>query len=162
MPISLNAFGQTVAKGMCDLRNGGGNPVSCQIDVTSALGVDGGVGLVPGQAVKLVTTALGGVPKVVEATTDADDIFGFIVYDVKSTKFMRGDRCEVLAMRNGVMYMEANAAIARGAEIAVLIAGQKVITATATDRIVGRAFDGCSAAGKFIRVSLDLPGLIKA
>lgn len=159
MPINLNQFKMNVAKGQVDLRGGGGAPISAQIDVTSALGEV--TGLVPGQAVKMVNSP-GGVPKVVECTTDADAVYGFIVYDVKSSKFLRGDRCEILPMRNGVMYMEANGVIARDAEVAILIAGQKVITATATDRVVGRALDAATAAGQFIRVTVDLPGAIKA
>lgn len=159
--FNMNAFGMSVAKGQIDLRHGGGEPVSCAIDVTSTLGVDGGAGLVPGQAVKLVNSA-GGIPKVIECAADADDIFGFIVYDVKSSKFLRGDRCEVMGMRNGVMYMEASAAIARGAEVAIVVTGNKVVTAASGDRIVGRAFDAATAAGQMIRVTIDLPGAVKA
>lgn len=160
MPIQMNSFKMSVIKGMVDLLIGPGT-ISAQIDITSTLGADGGVGLVPGQAVVLVNSA-GGVPKVIEATTDAQDIFGFIAYNPKDPKYMRQDRCEIMAFRNGVMYMEANAAIARGAEVALLIAGVKVITATATDRIIGRAYDAATASGQMIRVVIDLPGAVKA
>lgn len=160
--MNLNQFAMSVVKGMVDLLNGGGRSISAMVDVTSALGVDGGVGLIPGQPVKLVPSNIRGVPKVIECATDADDIYGFVVYNPKDSKYLCGDRLEILPMKGGIMYMEANAAIAQGAEVAVLIAGVKVITATATDRIIGRAFDGASAAGKIIRVTVDLPGAIKA
>lgn len=157
--ISMNQFGQQVVKGMVDLRNGQA-PLSCIVDATSTLGAS--TGILAGTPVKIVPSTLRGVPKVVECATDAEDIFGFVVYDVKSVSFKAGDRLEVLPFRNGIMYMEANAAIAQNAEIAILVAGYKVITATSTDRIVGRALDASTGAGKLIRVVIDLPGLIKA
>lgn len=153
--FSMNVLKQQVVKGMIDLR-AGQMPVSCQVDPTVV------APLVPGQAVKLVPSNIRGVPKVISCTTDADDIFGFVVYDVKSPTFASGDRLEVLPFRNGIMYMEANAAIAQNSEIAILVATQRVIVATATDRIVGRALDAATAAGQLIRVVVDLPGLIKA
>ena len=159
--MNMNQFALSVIKGMIDLRCGI-QPISAMVDVTSTLGADGGVGLIPGQSVKLVPSNIRGVPKVIECTTDADDIYGFVSYNNKDAKYMRGERLEILVGRGAVMYMEANAAITQGAEVAVLIAGVKVITATSTDRIIGRAFDGASAQGKIIRVTLDLPGLIKA
>lgn len=153
--MNMNEFNMQVVKGLIDLRNGGGAPVSCQADATSGT-------LVPGQAVKLVPSNNRGIPRVVACTVDTDDVFGFVVYDVKSSSFIAGDRLEVLPMRNGVMYMEANAALPQGSEVALFITGQKVIVATSTDRIVGRAIDGASASGKLIRVQVDLPGTIKA
>ena len=158
--FQMNVFGMGAIKGMVDLLL---NPsiMSAQIDVTSTLGADGGVGLVAGQAVTIVNSP-GGIPKVIEATADTQDIFGFIVYNPKDPKYMRQDRCEIAFGKGSVVYMEANAAIARNAEVAVLIAGVKVITATATDRIVGRALDAATAQGQMIRVLIDLPGAIKA
>ncbi len=154
--MAMNAFKPGAFKGTVDLRQGG-SIVSAQIDVTSTIGEV--TGLVAGTPVKLVNSA-GGIPKVIECDADTDDVFGFIVYDVKASKYLRLDRCEILTGRGGVMYMEANAAIARNAKIALLISGFKVITATATDRIIGRSFDKPIAQGEMFRVTVDLPGEI--
>lgn len=154
MTIALNQFGMNAVKGQVELRSGQPT-LSVQIDSSEA-----GT-LVPSQAVKVVDSA-GGIPKVIACADDADDVFGFIVYDLKKSSFVAGDRCEIVCMRNGVMFMEASAAVARNAEVSVVIASQKVKTAVSTDRIVGRALDKATADGQLIRVIVDLPGAIKA
>ena len=154
--MDLNTFNMQVVKGMVDLRSGQPT-LSAQVDDTAAIG-----GLVPGQAVKIVTASAKGIPRVIEVAADSDDVFGFVVYDQKDSVKLRGDRIEIMPLNGGIMYMEANAAILRNAEVAVLVAGSKVITATATDRIIGRAIDGATAGGQLIRVAVQLPGAIKA
>lgn len=147
---SINQFAQAPVQGMMDLRFNPG-VVAAEIDVTEA------GQLVPGQAVKVVDTA-GGVPKVIACTADSDDVFGFILYDIKSRVFVAGDMCELAAMRDNVMYMTASAAIARNAQVTIVIGSKKVATATGGDRIVGRAYDKATADGQLIRVTIDLPG----
>jgi hypothetical protein len=150
MTLSQNQFAQTPIQGLLDLRFNV-NSISAEIDAGSA------GGLVPGQAVKLVDSA-GGIPKVVECAADTDDVYGFINYDIKSQSFEAGDRVELSVMRDNVMYMTASAAIARGAKIMIVVAGNKVATATSGKTIAGRAFDKASADGDLIRVTIDLPG----
>lgn len=151
--IVMNQVKQGLTKGMIDMR-AGQLPISAQIASTEVST------LVPGQAVKIVDSA-GGIPKVIAVAADTDDVYGFIVYDLKSAGFVAGDRVEILPMRNGIMYMEASAAIARDAEVMVVLAGQKVALATTGKRVVGRAFDKATAAGQIIRVKVDLPGALK-
>ncbi len=150
MTLNINQFAQTPIQGMLDLHFNG-QTISAQLDSTSA------GSLLPGQAVKVVDSA-GGVPKVVECAADTDDVFGFINYDIKSKLFNAGDRVELSAMRNNVMYMTASAAIARNAKVMVVIASTKVATATTGKTIIGRAFDKALADGDLIRVTVDLPG----
>jgi len=154
MTQSQNQFSQSPEQGMLDLRFNT-NTMSGQIDVSS------GGGLVPGQAVKMVDS-VGGVPKFVECALDADDVFGFINYNIKNKVFNDYDAVEVSYFRGNVMYMTASAAIARNAEVAVVIASKKVVTAVTGDRIVGRALDKATADGQLIRVVIDLPGALKA
>lgn len=153
MAISMNQFALEAIKGMVDLKVGPANIVAAEIDSSSA------GGLVPGQAVKIVSTA-GGIPNVVECSAASDDVFGFIAYDIKDTTFSAGDKVEIAFARGTCMYMEASAAIAANAQVMVVLSGQKVATATATNRIVGRAFDRAGASGELIRVIIDLPGAI--
>ena len=145
-----NQFKQSGEKGLLDMKY---NPsvMSVEIDVTSA------GGLLPGQAVKMVDSA-GGIPKVVECADDSDDIFGFIVYDIKSRSFSAYDKCEIVFGVMSVMYMQSSAAIARNAKVMVVLAGQKVALATSGNTIIGRALDKATAADQLIRVLVMLPG----
>lgn len=146
-----NQFTQAAVKGMMDLRINP-NIVSCQMDSSSAGGI------IAGQAVKIVDSA-GGIPKVVECAADSDDVFGFVVYNIRKATFAALDAVEIAVNRGNVMYMEASAAIARGAKVMILVTGSKVLTATgATKMIVGRAYDKAVNAGDLIRVTIDLPG----
>lgn len=150
-----NQFSQTSQQGALDLQQQP-STISCQVDSTQA------TPLVPGQAVTCVNS-LGGVPKVIAAATDASDIFGFVNYNVKggnSGTFAAGSYLEISAFRGNVMYMTASAAIARNAQVAVVISGQKVVTATTGQTVVGRAVDAGAANNSLMRVYIDLPGVV--
>jgi len=152
MSQSPNQFAQTQQKGAMDLQMNS-NVVSCQIDVSSA------GGLVPGQAVKMVDSA-NGVPKVVECAAASDDVFGFLIYDIRRQTFPALAYVEVAALRDNVVYLEASAAIARNASVMIVIAGSKVALATTGNRVVGRAYDKAASSGDLIRVVVDLPGIL--
>ena len=154
MSQNQNQFAQTAEKGQMDLRFNS-NIISGKIDVTEL------ATLIPGQAVKLVDNSER-VPSVIACALDADDVFGFLLYDIKKSEMVAGDRVEIAAMRDNVMYMEASAAIAKGAEVAIVVASKKVVTAVFGDRIIGRAFDKASGDGVLVRVIIDLPGALKA
>lgn len=145
MALSINAQNQSVIQGMLDLKTGGADILSCQVDASS------GGGLIPGQAVKMVDSA-GGIPKVVECALNSDDVFGFIVYDLKKATYAVGDKIEV--MQGGVMYMTASAAIARDAKVGPVISGSKVVTATTGIMVIGDAVDKAAANGDLIRVKI--------
>lgn len=147
----INQFSQSPVKGQLDLKFNG-QTVSAQIDVSS------GGGLIAGQPIKMVDSS-GGIPKIVECAADSDDVYGFINYDIKNAIYGVGDKCEISAMRNNVMYMEASAAIARNAKVMIVVAGSKVATRAGGGVCVGRAFDKALATGDLIRVTIDLPGV---
>lgn len=146
-----NQFNQSQVLGQLDLQHNG-NVISAQIDVSSA------GGLVPGQPVKLVDTA-NGIPLVVEAGADTDDIFGYIQYGIRNSSYGVGDHVSIALVNGGAaMYLNSNAAIARGANVkAVIGTPGNVATATTGTTIVGRALDKATAANQLIRV-LMLPG----
>ena len=152
MALNINQFAQTPVKGQLDLSVGVKQVLSCQVDTSSA-------GLVDGQAVKLVDVK-GGIPNVVECAADDDNAFGFVVYDIKDKAFAAGSKVEIAFARGSVMYMQASAAIVPYAKVAIVISGQKVVTATTGQMIVGYAIDKASAADDLIRVMIDLPGAI--
>ncbi len=131
-----NQFSQTVTKGMQDLRF---NPNTIPCAVKS----DEATALVPGQLVKLVDSA-GGVPKVTAITADTDAVFGAVAYNGKDQSFAAGKAVEI-AIAGNVIYMEASAAIARGAAVMGVVSGAKVASATVGKTTIGFALD--KAAG---------------
>lgn len=152
MAQNPNQFKQSVEKGQVDLQMSLGTVMSVQVDAAQV------AALVPGQAVTIVDSA-GGIPKVIAAAADTNDIFGFVAYDFRKSSFAALEKCEIVFFRGGVMYMEASAAIARGAQVMPVISGQKVATAAGTGkRIIGRALDKAAANGDLIRVLVDVPG----
>lgn len=153
---SQNVFSQSPILGMIDQRFNY-NTTPCEVDVSQS-----GV-LYPGQAVKMVDSA-DGVPKVVGCTADADEVFGFINYDIKSRSYAAGAACEVSQAGN-VMYLYAANAIARGAQVQLnFIAPGSVAAKVGSSGadIVGYAFDKASAGGALIRVKLGVPSFLKA
>lgn len=146
MAQNPNQFFQTPEKGQIDLTI---NPSVFSVQVDAAQGT----ALVPGQIVKLATTA-GGVPKVIASAAVGDDHFGVCVFNRKVSSFPAGAMLEVAAW-GSVVYMEASAAITRGAPVAFAAAGLKVATAVSTNTIVGKALDTASGDGSLIRVYLS-------
>lgn len=156
MTLSLNQFSMSPIQGQMDLRF---NPSI----LAGYLSHSSAGGLVPGQAVKQsAQTPPNLPPKLVEVAADTDNIFGFIVYNIKNPTFAADGALEVAAMRGCVMYMTASAAITAGASLMVVVASKKVATATTGKRIFGTALDGATADGDLIRVVIDLPGALAA
>jgi hypothetical protein len=152
MTLNVNQFAQSQVQGRQDLRQPG-QAMSVQVDPASA------GGLVPGQAVKLSDIA-GNVPQVIEAAADSDAIFGFILFSPIKNVYGALDMMEILVGHDGVMYMTSSAAIARGASVMVVIAGQLVATATTGKRVIGIMLDKPTGAGVLCRVMLNLPGIL--
>jgi len=111
--------------------------------------------LVPGSPVKMADVA-GGVPKVLLATADTDGIFGYIVRNPKDASYVAGDACEI-ALAGSVMYMEAGAAIARGAVVEADVSEVTVITAAGVNPTTGIALDKAAASGDLVRVLITVP-----
>ena len=153
MALNPNQFKMTTEQGVMDLQMNP-NVISAIIDPTDPTANP----IVAGQAVTLVDDGTG-IPKVRVATVDTANIYGFILLSKKKQVYKKGDRVEIAAFRGNCMYMTASAAIARGANVMVVIASNKVATATGAGKtIVGQAYDKATADGQVIRVMIDLPG----
>lgn len=152
MALSLNQFDQSLIAGMVDQRYSY-STISVQFDTSEP-----GTAILPGTAVKGVDSA-GGVPKVLAATADADDVIGFVNYDIKSAGFKRLDFAEI-SQDGNIMYLKSTGAIARNAPVVLDVAGGGVKAATGStdDRIVGIAFDKFPAANAVARVRIKVPG----
>ena len=105
-------------------------------------------------AVKLVdgTTPLA----YVEKAAATDKIIGFITYNPVDNSPIAGDLVQV-AMSECEMFMEAGAAILRGALLEIVATGDKVITSAGTNKIIGIAMDKASASGDIIKVKILEP-----
>jgi hypothetical protein len=143
MTQSPNQFNQTPEKGSLDL--------SFHSSVVSAIVAAAQVSaLTQAQAVKVADVA-GGILPVISLSAETVETSGFVVRNFKDVEYAAGDRLEI-AMAGSVMYMEAGAAIARGANVEVESTGDKVITAAGTNPSVGWAYDKAATDGDLIRV----------
>lgn len=152
MALTLNQFSLEPVQGMLDLSIQP-NTIACQVDASQ------GTALIAGQAVTMVDSA-GGVPKVIAAAADTGDVFGFVNYNEKDIDFPAEAKVEISMFRGNVMFMTSNAAIARNAQVMIVVSGSKVATATSNKRVIGRALDKATDANQLIRVLIDLPGAL--
>ncbi len=145
-----NQFSQTTEKGMLTPSYGGVEAsFNAQVVSTET------TALVPAQPVKLSDTASGQMV-VTAITAVTDSVFGFIPLNVRIDSYAALDNVKI-ATSGSVMMMEASAAIARGATVEAIIAGQKVVTKT-TGTALGTALDKATADGDLIRVAITTIG----
>lgn len=145
----MNQFQQKAELGDLDLAFNH-NTMAAVVDDTIS-----GDNLEVAQAVKIVDEA-GGPPKIKEISSDTDEVWGFISRDLKKSKYEKGDACEV-ASQNNVIYLEANGAITRGAQVTVDSATTgHVKEAVDGKKIVGYALDKADD-GELLRVYLKTP-----
>jgi hypothetical protein len=144
MAQNPNQFVQTPEIGSTDLTLASANVISATVSSSQV------TTLVPGQAVKLEDSA-GGLPKVLSLAADSDNTFGFVCRNVKDVERAAGENLEI-ALVDTVMWMQAGAAIARGASVEVVQASGKVITGAGANPVVGWAYDKAAADGDLIRV----------
>lgn len=145
--LSQNQFAQSPMVGVVDMKVGPTNVIACQVDASVSTQI------YAGQPVKIVANTSGGIPKVAPATSKADAVFGFAVFNIKDLQYVAGQNLEV-AMWGSVIWLYATGAITQMAEVCVdptFIGGVQATGATAT--IVGTALDGAAGAG-LIRVML--------
>lgn len=138
----LNQFEQSQVKGILDL-GFNANVLTAQVKSSS-------VNTLVGGSVVVLQDEAGKVMTVDKAAAITNDILGVVLYEVKKSSFVANDFVRV-AFANSVVVMEASAAIAKGASVEAVLAGDKVAT-QATGTTIGRALDKASADGDLIRV----------
>lgn len=156
MTLSQNQFQQSTVLGVVDLAYNY-DTMSVQVDMSQA------TALYAGSAVKMVDSA-DGLPKVVGCAANADEVLGFINYDLKTVAFLAGSRAEISTSGN-VQYLFATAAIARGARCQLDVSSPGCVTALVSSSgadIVGWAVDQAAGYGSLIRVKLITPSYQKA
>lgn len=150
---NMNQFGPTPMLGALDLIPTP-DVVTAQILPASAL-----TSMQQGDAVKLVAGASGAI--LVDKQTGPTDavVFGVVPYNTRKNLYKAGDLVEV-ARRGSYMYMQASAAIARGARVAITASTTTTDPLVTTDATsghftVGTAIDVASALGDLIRIAID-------
>lgn len=96
------------------------------------------------------------VTPVVAAT---DPVAGIAQVSVTAAEILKGKGCAIRRM--GASEMEASAAIAVGALIAMTVDG-RAVTAVTGNRVIGVCDEAAAVAGERIRATLSLPGTILA
>jgi hypothetical protein len=147
---NLNQFKQTPVIGQPDWTVNQ-NIVPVRIDPAYV----GALPLVAGQAFKLLDSA-GPVPVVTPVTAATDTAWGVAVHSMKRDTFAAGEYID-LALVGSTLYMQASAAIARGAKVQIDPTGPTVATLTnlATNASLGYTVDKPSAAGSMCRVYVN-------
>ena len=150
---NINQFEQKSIKGAIDLLIGNNGIISGVVSASQA------TALVPGQKVKLDTTADVSVPSFI-AAADADIPCFYVVYTTKDN-FSTGSAIEVCYFGGPVIYLESAAAIAAGAVVESAGTGLTVQTFSAGKQC-GICLDPVSASGMLTRIILTTPSVIHA
>lgn len=142
---NLNQFSQTPSLGSPDLAFNF-NTKSVVINPSSVA-----TKLQVGQGVKLIA---GAAPTILVDQAAASDVaYGVIIASLKKNVYAKGDAVEI-ACKGNVIYLEAAAAISRGAAVELVPTGPTVQT-KASGKQLGVALDQASGAGALIRVEID-------
>lgn len=104
-----------------------------------------------GQAVKIVDVQANEI--IVDQAAITDTKFGVIVYNPKKNVYAAGDTVEI-AINGSVVFLEASAAIARGAKVQLDPTGPTVATLASlgTNTMVGVCLDKPTGSGQLTRV----------
>lgn len=150
MSQNPNQFNQSPEKGDLDLKFPGGV-------ISGVIKSNQSGSIVPGQAVALADVA-GGALQFESLAGASTPAFGFVTRNLKDTAAVAGDRVEV-AFNGSVQFMEAGAAIARGAPVEFVPTDEKVITAAGVNPKIGFAMDKAAANTDIIRVYILTPAV---
>lgn len=153
MSQNPNQFKQAAVVGEVDLQTNP-NPAMYTCRFKDASETDGTT-LKPGEPCKLIDLGASDIvgPPIVDEMADDNDggAFGVKVFSTKKNESVDNDIVQV-ATEGAVIWLEASAAIARGAKVAaVLSAPGEVVTLTTEDQL-GIALDKAAADGDMLRV----------
>lgn len=132
---------------------------------TKSVMIDPSVGTAsygPGTAMKIYNSS-NGVITVVPCTANADNVFGFIAFNIKDISYGAGKMCE-LAQAGNVIWLYATGSIPRGDQVTLDLTtvggvGDKV--GSSGNNIVGYTLDQ-GTTGQLIRVELKTPSFTVA
>lgn len=152
---NLNQFNQAPVVGDLDLTTNA-NPFvfTCRfVDVSATAGTT----LVPGEGVLLVDLGASdsvGPPIVDERAANTDVIFGVKLYTTELNASETNSRVQI-AGSGSVVYMNAGAAINRGAAVELVLATPGNVITQATGTTLGTCLDKATAADQIVRILID-------
>lgn len=155
--LSTNQFKQGNVVGTIDQAT---NPDGSVMTVLYNPGGAGG-SIVPGTGVKLVDLGASDTntnPVVDVRTADADVIEGVAIFNTKKATMDIGDRITIVK-KHGVVFMEASAAIVRGAAVSLVLATPGTVVTNTAEAIFGKCLDKATAAGQLVRIELTNEGV---
>lgn len=146
MALNPNQFRQATTKGQVDLQAGVDNILTCLHLAGESTALVAGQTVVQEDVVSPIPT--------VSAALISEVAFGVVVRNIKDADYPAESRVEI-ARSGVVMYMEASAAIAAGANVQYDPSTGKIATKASTNGIVGQALDKATADGDLIRVTIN-------
>lgn len=158
MSQNVNQFGQSVEIGQLALE-----VTQNQSVITGVLNPDStalAAALVPGIGLKLVDLAgddpgPNSTPPIYDVRTDdSDPLDGVLLFNSKGPT-EAGNRIEV-ASNGSVIYLGAQGALSRGADVALDVSEPGKIIAVGAVTKVGRLLDKATANGDIVRVKIDI------
>lgn len=156
--FNQNQFRQTATVGMLDLIT---NPNPAVMDVKYDPEATSTLTVVPGEGLKLIdngaTDPKTSLPIVDKRAADSDAIFGVKTFSTKENEDGPDENFSI-AMEGAVIFMNAGAAITRGAPVALVQATPGNIVTRTTEEIFGIALDKAAAADELIRVKITARG----
>lgn len=153
MAQNMNQFKQIAVVGEIDLQTNA-NPAmfTCRYKDASETA---NKTIEPGQGLKLIDLGSDDFesPPIVDVLADDNDggAFGVKVFSTKKNANSDGEIVQV-AGEGAVMFLNAGAAIARGAKVSLVVATPGNVVTTTTEDEVGIALDKATAADEVIRV----------
>lgn len=111
--------------------------------------------LKPGQAVKLVTTNTGPMPKVV-AAAQSDVAIGIVAYIVKDGTFVAGDKIEITFFGGAVIWMQSTAVAINPQTQLENDATGLLVQAYSSNKVRGVALDYFPASGMGRMIQLGI------
>lgn len=155
--FNMNQFNQTAVIGMVDLNT---NPNAAIFTMRYDSEATSTLRIVNGEGVQLKDLGANdplGVPFVDKRAADSDGIFGVKIFSTKENSDAPGEIFEV-AGQGAVIWMEASAAVVRGALVALVIATEGQVVTRTSEEILGVAIDKAKSANDLIRVLITARG----
>lgn len=149
--FNTNQFTMSQQVGEVDLKNSVQPNITCRFNPAGTVVTNR---LLAGEGVILADLGSDdsvGPPIVAERSADDDAIFGVRVFTTKQGYDDPGDITQI-ATSGSVVWMNAGAAVARGASVALVIATPGNVITRTTETILGTALDKASGANELIRV----------
>jgi hypothetical protein len=150
MTFGMNEFRLKKTKGEIAMARFIGDNLTCTVATDEA------VALVPAQAVKLISYGNMDSPIMVTAAAADDDIFGFVINQLRSKTYPAKSQLDV-TLAGTVMIMEAAGSLVAGTRVGIVAATQKIQDATDMSITpIGILLDKANVDGDLVRVLIQV------